>query len=392
VNELRRVFINCHVPKTAGTTLIDGFYQLFGRENCLIQSDIADSEFPTTILNTVDEKVFFSGHISLKRLLETKGLLAKRDIDVQIISSIREAITHFLSVFLHSQRFGNLSEADRTVPLGEFLMDRGRFAALDSLVSNSVTKYYSGDQKDFTGEASFAAAKQDAKEINFLFNADKLEQSFEMFAERYELLGRPKIARLNENVRNNSRWLLENYHLLPAVAEANKFDCALYGELAQRWAEAATRDYSSLKAYSEDEGKSLGEGLRRADYKIQAENESLVQFIGNDMMIHPPARGMSEISAPAVFEANGYLKIASGVSLSRQSLSGVMVCFEIFCGESYTCHTKMMHPGEEASISFEMTNVFGPCDVRLSSYLKAGSESPNYAILKLLNPRFILEV
>jgi hypothetical protein len=391
-SEMRRVFINCHVPKTAGTSLIDGFYQLFGQDNCLIQADIRDAAFPTSILQHAGEKSFFSGHVTLPKLIAVKQELAKRDIDAQIVSSIREPVSHFLSVFLHSQRFGGLDGRQGSVSLEEYLKAPGDFPGLDFMVSNSVTKYYSGDLADFRSGASSAVAAENVKAVDFLFIAEKLDQSFDMFCERYGLLRRPNIERLNENNRNSSKYLLQNYRLLPAIAATNQFDCEMYSILAQRWADdAAAKEFSQIKVKSADAGMSLAEGMRRADYAISAQTEELVQFVANDMLLHPPGNGMSEISAPAVFDANGYLRITTGVTLDARSLSKVMVSLEVFCGDKYACHTVMVEPGENSSMTFDMTAVFGRCDVRMSSYLSAGSERPDFAILKLINPRFILQ-
>jgi hypothetical protein len=388
-NEMRRIFINCHVPKTAGTSLIDGFYQIFGQENCLIQTDIHDAKFPDAIRRAAGEKTFFSGHVTLPELIAVKRDLQAQGIDAQIVSSIREPIRHLLSVFLHTQRFGELRREENPASLAEYLANPQGFPTFDMSVSNSVVKYYSSDLERFRSEESFSAALENTNEIDFLFDAANLVQGFNALAERYEIERQPDIARLNENVRNDSRVMLESYKLLPEIANLNRFDCKLYGALALRYADATARNVATLKLVKPDEGMSLSEAMRRSPYTIWANSEVLVQFMANDMQIHPPARGDSGLLAPGVFTASGYLKIASGITLDERAASDVLLNLEITCGGRRTHLDKVIRPGDDTSIALEMTGVTGPCDLRMSTCLVG--ERPDFAILKLINPRFVLE-
>src|SRR5262249_49881403 len=103
------IYVMCHVPKTAGTSVSDIFVQFFGAERCKIfgavehkKIDSGYTELNENFENDVKNGVrLFSGHIPIGILVDLKRKHSA--IPVQIVLTVRRPIAHFYSAFVHSK-------------------------------------------------------------------------------------------------------------------------------------------------------------------------------------------------------------------------------------------------------------------------------------------------
>jgi hypothetical protein len=96
------VFLMCHVPKSAGTSVCDIFSQIYGAQNCRIQTEPEDRTFLENFQEDVEKGVrFFSGHVPMPELIHLRRAYPR--IPIEIVLTLRHPVSHFYALFLHNK-------------------------------------------------------------------------------------------------------------------------------------------------------------------------------------------------------------------------------------------------------------------------------------------------
>lgn len=382
---MHTLFVNCHIPKTAGTSLISAFQGLFGEDRCLVQLDPSEPDFLAKIVEHASQIDFASGHITIPEVRPILDVLSARGIDVKLVTSIRDPIRLFVSAFFHTRRFFDVSEKERDASLPEFLYEPTAYPTLKLFSTDSACKYLSGDIERYSGARSLATALTNLASVDFVFDADDLQSSFDGFREKFGFTKVIKIQRLNENsVKGGIR---DYYDLLPAIADLNKFDCKLFQFASSRLVKGQAAKYSD-----DDGGIYVSEAIRRVRHEVVAQQTDFFEFRNNDLLLHLPKSGKTELSSiEPIFSTNGYLKFATEIDLDQRAVSEAAVEISILSDVFGSISAvKNVIPGKTCWLTLETNEIYGPCRIALSSRIEQGT-SNDFGMLWLVAPRVFLK-
>jgi hypothetical protein len=382
-----KIFLLCHVPKTAGTSLIDALKNMFEADNCHIQTSPGDISF----IDKFEEKVsngarLFSGHAALPFFINVKNTY--KDQDISIITSVRNPIDHFFSLFLHNKHFMN-NNTWQDIGLRKILRNNGENNIPHEQTFNMMTRYFSGKLSGKLDSTAYKQAIINMKHLDFVFLSEELERSLHLFSVMYDVARyEPTSNILNSNSHRREKFQNNNVDLVPEISANTVFDYHLYSYM-QKLRISGARKFPTLSLSARKVDFSyVAEAIRRSKHDIFAE-KNYFSFENNDLLLHPPKIGKTFIKTYDINNSEVVEKATCTLSLSEKAHNSVVFEIVIENGKNLKSIVEILNPGENKNITIRLDDLQGNLNMILETKLKSQGGANSYCWAYFKDFKFI---
>lgn len=131
----------------------------------------------------------------------------------------------------------------------------------------------------------------------------------------------------------------------------------------------------------------LAEAIRRAHYRVEAQQNNLFRFRGTDLFLHPPAEGRTRLRADEVAPGAARAMFGCTLSLDQRAAGAVRFHVRVFDRTQAVAREATVGPGERREILLPLERFEGPLSVEFATEMAGGSGRNSFAWATFDEPR-----